>query len=545
MKSMSMFRRASVLTGLLAMGTCLAQSGAQELRQLRGRLVDGGTGQPLAGRLYIEAADGTLYHARSADASGSAVEYNRRRSPQSVETHTTLSPHPFVADLPPGKYKLTAERGKEYLPAEVEVDLSAGPAEATLPLRRWIDMSSLGWYSGETHVHRSLEELPNAMLADDLNVALPLTYWVTRAYTAPGQGDKNSPPVAARRMEVDPTHVIYPLNTEYEIFTVGDKRHTLGAIFALNQRTTLQAGVPPVAPVAEQAHREGALLELDKHNWPWSMMLVPVMQVDLYELTNNHLWRADFFFTRFGESPPAYMQVEQNESGMTERGWIDFTFQNYYALLNCGFRLRPTGGTASGVHPVPLGFGRVYVHLPQGFSYEAWMQGLNEGHSFVTTGPMLAVTANDKPPGTTFPVEAGRTVTLQLQGWVRTAHRQSRIEIISAGTVLQSLAPANSRTTAGAYATELNATLELSESTWLAVRCFEELPTGRVRFAHSAPFHVDIAGQPLRPRRAEVDYLISRMKSELERNTGTLPDEALAEYRRALAIYEEIASRAR
>ena len=46
---------------------------------------------------------------------------------------------------------------------------------------------------------------------------------------------------------------------------------------------------------------------------------------------------------------------------LNERGWLDFTFQNYYLLLNCGFRLRPTGGTASGVHPVPLGFGRVYV----------------------------------------------------------------------------------------------------------------------------------------------------------------------------------------
>ena len=40
----------------------------------------------------------------------------------------------------------------------------------------------------------------------------------------------------------------------------------------------------------------------------------------------------------------------------------------------CGL-LRPTAGTASGVHPVPLGFGRVYVHCPAGFSYEAWVRG--------------------------------------------------------------------------------------------------------------------------------------------------------------------------
>ena len=60
------------------------------------------------------------------------------------------------------------------------------------------------------------------------------------------------------------------------------------------------------------------------------------------------------------------MKVERDARGFTERGWIEFGFQNYYALLDCGFRIRPTAGTASGVHPVPLGFGRVYVHLDPG-----------------------------------------------------------------------------------------------------------------------------------------------------------------------------------
>ena len=81
-------------------------------------------------------------------------------------------------------------------------------------------------------------------------------------------------------------------------------------------------------------------------------------------------------------------------------------FQNYYALLNCGFRLRPTAGTASGVHPVPLGFGRVYVNCPDKFSYDAWVRGLDRGESFVTTGPMLLVRVNGKGPGND--VQAGR-----------------------------------------------------------------------------------------------------------------------------------------
>ena len=96
------------------------------------------------------------------------------------------------------------------------------------------------------------------------------------------------------------------------------------------------------------------------------MALVPIMPVDLFELSNNHVWQTEFAFREFGEAPAAWMGVERDAKGFTERGWIEFGFRNYYALLDCGFRLRPTAGTASGVHPVPLGFGRVYVRLDGG-----------------------------------------------------------------------------------------------------------------------------------------------------------------------------------
>lgn len=517
---------------------------AQNERRLHGTIVDAETKKPVAARLYIKDEQGKFFHVRSAAPEGAAVEYVKARSPHSSEVHTTLTAHPFVAELPSGKYTVIVERGKEYRTTTTSVDLTEANAEVSIEMSRWIDMSSHGWYSGETHVHRTMEDLPTAMLADDLNVALPLTHWVTRAYTPPSQGDKNSDVVAAKLVEVDSTHVIYPLNTEYEIFSVDGKRHTLGAIFALNHKTVLTDGVPPVKNIAEQVHGEGALLELDKHNWPWSMMLVPVMNVDLYELTNNHVWRTEFFFKDFGEPPPRYMHVSVDADGkMTEAGWLDFTFQNYYALLNCGFRLRPTGGTASGVHPVPLGFGRVYVHMPEGFSYDAWMAGLDAGRSFVTTGPMLVVTANGKH-GATFPAGDNDSLKVNLQGWAKSEHPLSRIEIVSAKGVIQSIEPKNQGSSAESFSTKINLEVEINESTWLAVRCFEQLPNGRVRFAHTAPVHIDIAGKPLRPRKAEAQYLVDRVQREIERNTGVLKEAALAEFREALEAYKAVAATA-
>ena len=512
---------------------------------LRGTVLDEDTGQPLAARIYVRSEQGEWYFAASADPAGKAVPYKKQRGDRSVEMHTALSAHPFVVELPPGKYTLTVERGKEYLPAELKVEVTDRPEAIEIKLRRWINLAERGWYSGDTHVHRTLEELPTAMLADDLNVAFPLTYWVTKSDTPPAQGDKNLPAAEPKLIEVSPQHVIWPLNTEYEIFTVGGKQHTLGAVFGLGHKTVLARGVPPVRPIAEQVHREGGLLDLDKHNWPWSMALVPVMDVDLFELANNHHWRTEFAFRSFGEPIPAYMNLPRDPAGFDEKAWTEFGFQNYYALLNCGFRIMPTAGTASGVHPVPLGWGRVYVHCPDGFSYEAWLKGLKEGRSFVTTGPIITFTVNDRPPGSVIRQKDELPTKYQVEAEVwNTGHKVS-LELVQEGFVRGASFSLVNPSRLDRPRADKDSTIEVAESTWFAVRCFETLPDGRERFAHSAPIFIDVPGKPLRPRKAEVEYLIRRVQDQIERSQGVLSDEALAEFREALRKYQEIAESAK
>jgi hypothetical protein len=514
---------------------------------LRGEVVDAESGQSVACRIYIQGADGSWHFAKSEAAGGSAVEYRKQKdwNPACVEMHTTLSAHPFVARVPPGKYTILVERGKEYFPETREVKVDRDQ-QITIRLRRWINMAEQGWYSGDTHVHRTLSELPNLMLSEDLNVALPLTSWVRDAYVAPARGEANADRDARPEViRVDEAHVIYPRNTEYEIFRVGQKDHTLGAFFVLGHKTLFREGVPPVRAVAERARDEGGLIDLDKHNWPWSMMLVPILNVDLFELSNNHLWRTEFGYRDYGDAAPRYMNVERDVKDWTERGWVDYGLLNYYALLNCGFRIRPTAGTASGVHPVPLGFGRVYVHLDEGFSYEAWMRELNEGRSFVTTGPMLIVQVNGKQPGHVFKGEGGSPGRYRVKGVARSAERLAGVEIVANGDVVRTVTAANREIAGKGYKCPIDLELTLNESSWLAVRCFEDRPDKRVRFAHTAPFHVEVPGKPLRPRKEDIEFLIKRMEGELVRNAEVLPAEALDEYREALRIYQEIARRAR
>jgi hypothetical protein len=265
------------------------------------------------------------------------------------------------------------------------------------------------------------------------------------------------------------------------------------------------------------------------------MALVPVMGVDLYELANNHLWRTEFGFRRWGEPPPEYMRVETDAGGITERGWIDYGFKNYYALLNSGFRLRPTAGTASGVHPVPLGFSRVYVHLTGGLSAEAWMRGLDAGKSFVTTGPMLFLEVDRPLPGST---------TARVAGSVLSAAPLSRVEVLLNGQVAGSPPPGGAPNAGGARECRFAMEIELPGTSWIAARAFEEAPGGRVRFAHSAPVFLEVEGKPLRPRPEEAEFLKGRVSRELERSKDLLPPEALEEYRRALAAYDEAVKRA-
>src|SRR5262245_26300411 len=212
---------------------------------VRGVVTDSASGKPVACRIYIQGEDGAWHFPKSEAKAGTAIEYRKQRTdnPRAVEMHTTLSAHPFTLSLAPGKYTFTVERGKEYLPETRAVTVGKEPVELTFKLRRWIDMAARGWYSGETHVHRAAEELPTLMLAEDLNVTFPFSYWVTEAFASPKTARKGPFQGAdAKPIAVDPTHVIYPLNTEYEIFTVGKARHTLGAFFAINHRTVLDAG---------------------------------------------------------------------------------------------------------------------------------------------------------------------------------------------------------------------------------------------------------------------------------------------------------------
>jgi peptidoglycan/xylan/chitin deacetylase (PgdA/CDA1 family) len=521
----------------------------QKETRVQGKILDAQSQQPLAARLYIRGGNGVWFFPDSASSNGTARSYQKRNwlNTNSVEMHTTLSADPFQIELPPGNYTFTAERGKEYFPETRTVIVGEKPVDLNLSLRRWIDMASRGWFSGDTHVHREPADLANVLLAEDVNVTFPMVYWTTDSEVPPSQSNRNVKgdfPAAA--VKVDRTHIFYLLNTEYEIFTTAKRSHTLGALLAVNHKTVFDLPALPVSRIAERTRAEGGLLDLEKHNWPWSIALVPLVRPDLFELANNHHWAAGFSITNWAVPAPAWMQVGNGSD--TERHWTLYGFLTYYALLDCGFRLSPAAGTANGVHPVPLGFSRVYVHLPRGFNYDDWVNGLKAGRSFVTTGPMLFATVNHEDAGYSFKMTspAKAKQLLLVQGDIVSAGPVDQIEIVVNGSVVRNVTVMpQQRTPSGAHESHFEEKVELNESGWIAVRCWEPRDDGRFRFAHTAPWFVEVAGSPLRPRREEAGFLAKQVEEEIARSSSVLSAQALDEYRRALNSYRNIAQTAK
>jgi hypothetical protein len=476
----------------------------------------------------VEKDSGEWYFAEPYDSQGETIRYEKQNwvNARSNEFHTAVSAHRFELRLPPGKYNLTVERGKEYFPWTQTLVVGDEPKPLDIRLKRWIDMSLDGWYSGDTHVHMPVERLKVAIQAEDVNVALPMVYWTTRSDRSANFGDRTHPDDArlpAALIAADPLHVIWPKNTEWEIFSVQGKPHTLGALFAINHQTPFDVGIPPLKQVIDQADRENAILDLDKHDWPFAMVLPPVLGNRLtYELANNHMWRTEFAFSKWSTPAPDWMDLGNGQSD-AEKAWIEFVHRTYWCLLNCGYRLQPSAGTATGVHPVPVGYGRVYVHLPNGFNYRDWIEGLRQGRSFVTTGPMLKLHRE----GEQVHIQALADGPIESLDWIVN------------GAIQKVPIESQSKQPDGSYKVQATCIAKSDSTAWYAARVWQQPSQGRWRFAHTAPIWLDVPGKPITPRVQERAFLIERVETELSRSRGILTTEGVQEYQQALDAYRK------
>src|SRR5512139_309136 len=135
--------------------------GVAAASKVRVEVLDDATGRAVPARAY-------LWRGRAPVLPAGFSSYSR-----GDELHF-LVPGEFELDLDAGKYTLRVERGLEYVPAELELEV---PREGPVPvrLRRWVEMSREGWYSADMHVHRDPADIPLILGAEDLNFVPTIT----------------------------------------------------------------------------------------------------------------------------------------------------------------------------------------------------------------------------------------------------------------------------------------------------------------------------------------------------------------------------------
>ena len=128
--------------------------------RLTGRIIDKATGEPVEARVQVIGPNGNFSHPSDAllkVGTGAPFFY---------------SDGTFDLNVGRGKVRVVAERGTEYVPAEITVDAPLqGTAAVELELERWAELGEQGWHPGNTHIHYDeKEQRPDDRLSLDPRV---------------------------------------------------------------------------------------------------------------------------------------------------------------------------------------------------------------------------------------------------------------------------------------------------------------------------------------------------------------------------------------
>src|SRR4029079_8316818 len=84
-------------------------------------------------------------------------------------------------ELPLGTYTFELEAGPEYKFQSGYFTLERNANDTkTLEMQRFVEMKKEGWWSGDLHIHRPVEEIELLMRSEDLHVGPVITWWANR-----------------------------------------------------------------------------------------------------------------------------------------------------------------------------------------------------------------------------------------------------------------------------------------------------------------------------------------------------------------------------
>ncbi|PYM13220.1 MAG: hypothetical protein DME18_09515 [Verrucomicrobia bacterium] len=489
---------------LCAVLTCACLTAAHGT-ELRFSVIDSGTGKPLPCRIHMK------------DPAGKVV---RPKTLPFWHDHFVCA---GVAELElaPGSYPYEIDRGPEYLLTTGTLTVADRVAQSvTNQLRRLVDLSREGWWSGELHVHRPPGDIELLMQAEDLHVAPVITWWNNR-----NTWTERAPP-ANPLVRFDGDRFYHLMG--------GEDERAGGALLYFNLGRPLDiAGADreypsPMKFLAEVRLHTGAWVDIEKPFWYDAPVWLASGMVDSIGIAHNHMHRG-------GVLPnEAWGRPRDKERFPDPQGNGYWTQEIYYHILDCGLRLPPSAGSASGVLPNPVGYDRVYVHLDGELSYERWWEALRAGRVFVSNGPLLRCRADGQLPGHIFKVRSGETLDLYVNALLDSRDPISSLEIIQNGRVTRAVSYSEWKRTGSL------GTVRFNDSGWFLIRAIADVP-GTFRFASTGPFYVEIGPAPRRVSKASAQFFLDWVRERVKQvrlDDAHQKDEVLQHHRAAERFWE-------
>lgn len=393
----------------------------------------------------------------------------------------------FTIQLKPGKYFYEADRGPEYYLAKDSFQVEGQDIDIHIVLRRLVDMKKTNWWSGEMHVHRKLQDIEMLMKASDLHVAPVITSWNEHYSVRPDSVYDGSPKK-------------FDSNRFYTTQGSEDERNG-GAILSFNTAKPVdfskghEKEYPPLASSVERVKSDygnDSWIDIEKPFWWDFPILIATGKINSVGIAHNHMHKNSIFDNE------AWGRERERTKYPAPMGNGLYTHDIYFKLLNCGIRIPPSAGSASGVLPNSVGYNRVYVHTNNQLTYDEWFKQVGAGQSFVTNGPLLLCKANDKNPGHIF--NTGKNIMIAAELFTRDS--LDKIEIIRNGTIIKTLHAKDLK------GNKFSSNISFDRSGWFMVRVLCKVE-GNFRFAATAPWYVETGAEKKYISRSAAQYFLN------------------------------------
>jgi len=473
--------------------------------------------------------------------------------------------------LPAGEYSFAVTRGPEYLAESRDVTVGDQPAKVDFHLKRWIDPSKLGWWSGDHHIHAAgcahYTKPTEGVLAgdmirhcegEDLKVGCNLTWgpcfdFQKQFFT--GQIDKVSQ---------------YPYLLRYDIEVSGFGSHKSGHLCLLRLKDDIYPGGnsdqhwPTLClNTLKWAKAQGAVCGPAHSGWGLAVPArdLPNYNIPPYDGIGANEYIVDVTHTLPGPGGKPVPAVDFMSLVDTPYVW---ELNMWYQTLNCGFRTRASGETDFPcIYGERVGIGRSYVKLDGKLDFNAWCDGIQAGRCYVSDGrshlPDFAVNevhVGESGSELRLPQPGKVHVTLkaaallpehpaddirsrpydQAPYWHLERARIADSRKVPVELIVNGSPAARQEIEADGTLRDLSFDVDISRSSWVAVRI---LPS-----SHTNPVFVLVGDKPIRASKRSADWClkgVDRCWSQKQKfiAPGEM-DDAKTAYEHARGVYRQI-----